>query len=91
MTKTEPHQDWQTDANPALPHWQATVLTLFPDMFPGHLAHSLAGKSLNEGIWALKTLDIRDFARDKHRTVDDNLACLSPIDNHLLILHVYHP
>ena len=71
MTKTEPHQDWQTDANPALPHWQATVLTLFPDMFPGHLAHSLAGKSLNEGIWALKTLDIRDFARDKHRTVDD--------------------
>src|SRR5210317_2407155 len=71
MTKTEPHQDRQTDANPALPHWQATVLTLFPDMFPGHLAHSLAGKSLNEGIWALKTLDIRDFARDKHRTVDD--------------------
>jgi tRNA (guanine37-N1)-methyltransferase len=40
-------------------------------MFPGPLAHSLAGKSLNEGIWALKTLDIRDFARDKHRTVDD--------------------
>ena len=71
MTKTEPHQDRQTDVNPALPHWQATVLTLFPDMFPGHLAHSLAGKSLNEGIWALKTLDIRDFARDKHRTVDD--------------------
>ena len=71
MTKTEPHQDWQTDSNPALPHWQATVLTLFPDMFPGHLAHSLAGKSLNEGIWALKTLDIRDFVRDKHRTVDD--------------------
>ena len=71
MTKIEPHQDRQTDANPALPHWQATVLTLFPDMFPGHLAHSLAGKSLNEGIWALKTLDIRDFARDKHRTVDD--------------------
>ena len=71
MTKTKPHQNWQTDVNPALPHWQATVLTLFPDMFPGHLAHSLAGKSLNEGIWALKTLDIRDFARDKHRTVDD--------------------
>ena len=71
MTKTEPHPDRQTDANPVLPHWQATVLTLFPDMFPGHLAHSLAGKSLNDGIWALKTLDIRDFARDKHRTVDD--------------------
>ena len=51
--------------------WRATVLTLFPRMFPGPLAESLAGKSLKEGIWALKTLDIRQFARDKHRTVDD--------------------
>ena len=51
--------------------WQATVLTLFPEMFPGTLGHSLAGKSLNDGIWTLKTLDIREFARDKHRTVDD--------------------
>ena len=51
--------------------WQATLLTLFPEMFPGPLAESLAGKSLKEGIWALKTLDIRQFARDKHRTVDD--------------------
>jgi tRNA (guanine37-N1)-methyltransferase len=51
--------------------WQATVLTLFPEMFPGPLGESLAGKSLKEGIWALKTLDIRQFARDKHRTVDD--------------------
>ena len=53
------------------PLWQATVLTLFPEMFPGPLGHSLAGKSLNDGIWTLKTLDIREFARDKHRTVDD--------------------
>ena len=52
------------------PLWQATVLTLFPEMFPGPLGHSLAGKSLNDHIWALKTLDIREFARDKHRTVD---------------------
>jgi len=51
--------------------WDATVLTLFPDMFPGPLALSLAGKSLKQGIWTLKTLDIRQFARDKHRTVDD--------------------
>ena len=51
--------------------WQATVLTLFPEMFPGMLGHSLAGKSLNDRIWTLKTLDIREFARDKHRTVDD--------------------
>ncbi len=51
--------------------WQATVLTLFPEIFPGPLDHSLAGKSLNDCIWTLKTLDIREFARDKHRTVDD--------------------
>lgn len=51
--------------------WQATILTLFPEMFPGPLGASLAGKSLKEGIWTLKTLDIRQFASDKHRTVDD--------------------
>ena len=53
------------------PAWQATVLTLFPEMFPGPLGASLAGKSLKDGRWALKTLDIRQFARDKHRTGDD--------------------
>ncbi|HBF99485.1 MAG TPA: tRNA (guanosine(37)-N1)-methyltransferase TrmD, partial [Alphaproteobacteria bacterium] len=42
--------------------WQATVLTLFPDMFPGPLGYSLAGKALNDGIWALETVDIRAFA-----------------------------
>ena len=51
--------------------WQATVLTLFPEMFPGSLGVSLAGKALENDIWSLKTLDIRDFARDKHRSVDD--------------------
>lgn len=51
--------------------WQACVLTLFPQMFPGPLALSLAGQALDEGVWALETVDIRDFARDKHRTVDD--------------------
>lgn len=51
--------------------WQATVLTLFPEMFPGPLGLSLAGKALNSGVWNLKTLDIRDFASDKHRSVDD--------------------
>jgi len=51
--------------------WQARVLSLFPDMFPGVLGHSLAGKALKSGIWGLETLDIRDFADDKHRTVDD--------------------
>ncbi len=50
--------------------WTATVATLFPDMFPGPLGHSLAGRALADGLWRLETLDIRDFARDKHHTVD---------------------
>ena len=53
------------------PIWRATVLTLFPAMFPGPLGLSLAGKALAEGIWALETVDIRDSASDKHRSVDD--------------------
>ena len=71
MAVTRPHPKQKTEDNTALLQWQATILTLFPEMFPGHLAHSLAGKSLNEGIWSLKTLDIREFAGDKHRNVDD--------------------
>jgi tRNA (guanine37-N1)-methyltransferase len=51
--------------------WRATVLTLFPEMFPGPLGASLAGKALESGVWRLETVDIRDFARDKHRSVDD--------------------
>jgi tRNA (guanine37-N1)-methyltransferase len=51
--------------------WHATVLTLFPEMFPGPLGASLAGKALEAGVWRLETVDIRDFARDKHRSVDD--------------------
>lgn len=51
--------------------WTARVLTLFPEMFPGPLAFSLAGKALEKGLWRLETVDIRAFARDKHRTVDD--------------------
>jgi tRNA (guanine37-N1)-methyltransferase len=51
--------------------WHATVLTIFPEMLPGPLAHSLAGKALVAGLWRLDTVDIRGFARDKHRSVDD--------------------
>jgi tRNA (guanine37-N1)-methyltransferase len=51
--------------------WRATVLTLFPEMFPGALGLSLAGKALAEGQWVLETVDIRNFATDKHRSVDD--------------------
>lgn len=52
----------------------ATVLTLYPDMFPGHLGLSLAGKALARGDWRLETVQIRDFATDRHRTVDDTPA-----------------
>lgn len=54
--------------------WRATILTLFPDMFPGPLGASLAGKALAAGTWSLDCVDIRDFATDKHRTVDDTPA-----------------
>lgn len=54
--------------------FQATVLTLFPEMFPGMLGHSLAGKGLKNDLWRLKTLDIRDFSDNKHRNVDDTPA-----------------
>src|SRR5262249_41548190 len=54
--------------------WHATVLTIFPEMFPGPLGTSLAGKALSTGIWRLDALDIRDHASDRHRTVDDTRA-----------------
>jgi tRNA (guanine37-N1)-methyltransferase len=54
--------------------WRATVLTIFPEMFPGPLGLSLAGKALARGVWALDPIDIRDHATDKHRTVDDTPA-----------------
>jgi tRNA (guanine37-N1)-methyltransferase len=54
--------------------FHATILTLYPDMFPGHLGQSLSGKALERGQWAIDTLQIRDFAADKHRTVDDTPA-----------------
>ncbi|CAN5240497.1 tRNA (guanosine(37)-N1)-methyltransferase TrmD [soil metagenome] len=54
--------------------WRATVLTLFPEMFPGPLGISLAGKALTSGVWALEARGIRDAATDKHRSVDDTPA-----------------
>lgn len=52
----------------------ATVLTLYPEMFPGALGMSLAGRALEAGTWSLQTVQIRDFATDKHRSVDDTPA-----------------
>jgi tRNA (guanine37-N1)-methyltransferase len=54
--------------------WRATVLTLFPEMFPGPLGVSLAGKALASSLWALEARDIRDQATDRHRSVDDTPA-----------------
>ena len=54
--------------------WRATALTIFPEMFPGPLALSLAGKALARGVWALDAIDIREHTTDKHRTVDDTPA-----------------
>ncbi len=55
-------------------NWRATVLTLFPEMFPGPLGVSLAGKALASGLWALEARDIRASATDRHRSVDDTPA-----------------
>lgn len=51
--------------------FKASVLTLYPDMFPGHLGHALAGRALERGDWSCEAVQIRDFAEDKHRSVDD--------------------
>jgi tRNA (guanine37-N1)-methyltransferase len=54
--------------------FKATVLTLYPEMFPGHLGYSLAGKALEREQWSLEAVQIREFATDKHRSVDDTPA-----------------
>ena len=54
--------------------FSATVLTLYPEMFPGHLGFSLAGKAAQRGDWSLDAVNIRDFAEDRHRSVDDTPA-----------------
>ncbi len=52
--------------------WNVNILTLFPEMFPGPLGHSVIGKALKSGLWSLQTTNIRDFATDKHKTVDES-------------------
>ncbi|SEI89478.1 tRNA (Guanine37-N(1)-) methyltransferase [Sphingomonas sp. OV641] len=54
--------------------FSATVLTLYPEMFPGPLGHAIAGRALSEGRWSVEAVNIRDFATDRHRTVDDTPA-----------------
>ncbi len=57
--------------SPRVSPWRVTVLTLYEEMFPGPLGQSLSGQGLKDGIWAMETVDIRAFASDKHRSVDD--------------------
>lgn len=59
------------ERNNAASCFKVTALTLFPEMFPGPLCYSLAGKALQKGIWNLEPVNIRDFAEDRHKTVDD--------------------
>ncbi|MGJ5177838.1 tRNA (guanosine(37)-N1)-methyltransferase TrmD [Bradyrhizobium oligotrophicum] len=63
-----------TASPPTAAPWRASVLTLFPEMFPGPLGVSLAGRALTSGIWALEARDIRASATDRHRSVDDTPA-----------------
>ncbi len=67
MTSNTPQSGAPQSGTP----WSVDVLTLFPEMFPGPLAHSLAGRALADGLWRLNAVDIRSFASDKHRAVDD--------------------
>jgi tRNA (guanine37-N1)-methyltransferase len=60
--------------NDGRPPWRATVLTLFPEMFPGPLGLSLAGQALAAGLWSLRTIQLRDFGIGRHRAVDDTPA-----------------
>lgn len=57
-----------------MPSWQASILTLYPDMFPGTLGHSLSGRALEKEFWRCEATQIRDFTEDKHRTVDGTPA-----------------
>ena len=71
---SETNQDQEAHMDSSVSPWRASVLTLYPDMFPGPLGTSLAGRALENGIWSLDAVHIRDFAEGKHRNVDDTPA-----------------
>src|SRR5450432_3963967 len=74
-TRVKPAYDaWINSVMVSRMIWRATVLTLFPEMFPGPLGVSLAGKALASGLWTLEARDIRDSTTDRHRAVDDTPA-----------------
>src|SRR5215213_10663535 len=74
MTGSSMQRPMDCDSGGSAMPFRATVLTLYADMFPGPLGASLAGRALGDGIWSLDTRNIRDFATDKHRSVDDTPA-----------------
>ena len=53
--------------------YEVKIFTLYPEIFPGPLAGGIYGKAMNNGLWSLKTINIRDYAEDKHKTVDDTV------------------
>ena len=67
-------RDLMTDRPALKGAWEARVITLFPDVFPGVLGASLTGKALDKGLWRLETIDLRTFGEGKHRNVDDTPA-----------------
>lgn len=69
--QTRNRNEEQSSQNSGREPWRTTVLTLFPEMFPGQLGESLAGKALDERTWLMESVDIRKFTSDKHQTVDD--------------------
>ncbi|PHR58694.1 MAG: tRNA (guanosine(37)-N1)-methyltransferase TrmD [Robiginitomaculum sp.] len=69
-----PKQNSESDAKTGASPWKATVLTLFPDAFPGVLGASIIGSALKDEKWCLESIDIRDFSFNKHRTVDTTPA-----------------
>jgi tRNA (guanine37-N1)-methyltransferase len=70
----EDHDPVSDPARASRPPWSATVVTLFPELFPGPLGASLAGEALKRGLWGLETLALRDHGRGRHRQVDDTPA-----------------
>ena len=70
----EPNPVSAVSAGPPSSPWRATVVTLFPGLFPGPLGASLAGAALEQGLWALDTISIRDFGIGRHKQVDDTPA-----------------
>lgn len=74
ISQSEKPRDLMSDRPALKGAWEARIITLFPDVFPGVLGASLTGKALDKGLWRLETIDLRTFGEGKHRNVDDTPA-----------------